>query len=544
MRPDLSGVDPLELNLASRLSVGDLLTRSAQLFGRRTAIVDGSVDAGLEVSYADLDAAAEAFARGLLDAGVRRQEPVAFLLGNSWRFVATFFGCAKAGIVALPVNLMPAPDDIAWIIADSGTQTVVADPAFVPLLEQVLPEVPAVQRVVLTGDQAPATVAGRPVLRWDEVAADPTPVQVLVEDRDTLHCLYTSGTTARPKGVLTSHLSVHVAALSSALQVGHPRGDEFSVSPIVLPLFHTTALDTLLLPLLLTGGTAVLPAGFDPEAFLEVVETRRATHVMLLPMMYAALLASPSLGRRDLSSVRMCIYAMAPMPQERIAEIAAAFPQAKVLLGSGQTECVPATVFQWASHQQTKSASWGPSVTTVDTRIMDPAGQLLPAGETGEIVYRGPHVMSGYWNNPAANTAAFAHGWLHSGDVGHLDDEGVVWFTDRVKDLVKTGGENVSSVEVERVLLSSPEITECAVIGVPDERWGEAVTAVVVPADPQVDAAALAERLLAHCREHLGGFQVPKRVHVVTSLPKTATGKIQKADLRTQFRSRDSRARS
>jgi acyl-CoA synthetase (AMP-forming)/AMP-acid ligase II len=207
-------------------------------------------------------------------------------------------------------------------------------------------------------------------------------------------------------------------------------------------------------------------------------------------------------------------------------------PNAKVLLGSGQTECVPATVFQWPSHQDTKAASWGPATTTVDARIMDHAGALLPAGETGEIVYRGPHVMSGYWNNPAANTAAFAHGWFHSGDVGHLDEEGVVWFTDRVKDMVKTGGENVSSVEVERVLLASPEIVECAVIGVPHERWGEAVTAVVVPADPDAEPAALAERLIAHCRAHLAGFQVPKHIEVRTGLPKTATGKIQKYRLR------------
>jgi acyl-CoA synthetase (AMP-forming)/AMP-acid ligase II len=461
---------------------------------------------------------------------------VAFLLGNSWRFAASFFGCAKAGLVALPVNLMLAPEDIGWILADSGTRTVVADPAFVPLLEAVLPELPAVTTVIVTGEQVPESVAGRPVRRWDDVAADPTPVQVIVEDRDTLHCLYTSGTTARPKGVLTSHLAVHVAVLSNALQIGHRRGDEFSVMPIVLPLFHTTALDTLLLPILLTGGTVILPGGFDPEGLLELVERRRATHLVLLPMMYGALLAAPGIRTRDLSSVQLCVYAMAPMPQERITEIAAAFPNAKVLLGSGQTECVPATVFQWPSHQDTKAASWGPSAVTVDTRIMDPAGRLLPPGETGEIVYRGPHVMSGYWNNPAANTAAFAHGWFHSGDVGHLDTDGVVWFTDRVKDMVKTGGENVSSVEVERVLLGSSEIVECAVIGVPDDRWGEAVTAVVVPADPDADPAALAGRLLAHCRAHLAGFQVPKRIEVRTGLPKTATGKIQKHELRDQFR--------
>jgi acyl-CoA synthetase (AMP-forming)/AMP-acid ligase II len=532
MRPDLSGVDPLELNLATRMSVGDLLTRSAQLFGGRAAVVDPSG----ETTYAELDAAAEAFGRGLLDAGLQRQEPVAFLLGNSWRFAATFFGCAKAGLVSLPVNLVLPPDDVAWILGDSGTTTVVADAVFVPLLEQVLPSLPTVVRVVVTGEAPPAQVAGRPVLRWDDVADDPTPVRVVVEDRDTVHCLYTSGTTAKPKGVLTSHLAVHVGALSNALQVGHPRGDRASTMPIVLPLFHTTALDTLLLPLLLTGGTAVLPAGFEPESFLDVVESRRATHLMLLPMMYGALLASPSIGSRDLTSVRLCIYAMAPMAPERIAQIAAAFPHAEVLLGSGQTECVPATVFQWPSHQATKSESWGPATITVDTRILGPDGELVPTGETGEIVYRGPHVMSGYWNNADANTAVFAHGWMHSGDVGHLDDEGVVWFTDRIKDIVKSGGENVSSVEVERTLLSCPDVAECAVVGVPDPQWGEAVTAVVVLADPARDESAAVDRITAHCKAHLAGFQVPKRVHVVAALPKTATGKVQKGDLRGQLR--------
>lgn len=532
MRPDLSGVDPFEYNLATRVSVGDVLTRTAQLFPRRTAVVD---PAGRELSYCELDASAEAFGRGLLDAGVRRQEPVAFLLANSWKFVACFFGCAKAGIVALPVNLMLSAHDIAWILADSGTRVVVCDQALLPMLEEVLPGLPAIEHVIVTGEGAPERVVGRTVTQWDAVAADPTPLRVQIEDRETLHCLYTSGTTARPKGVLTSHVAVLVAALSNALQVGHPRGDDFSVSPIVLPLFHTTALDTLLLPLIATGGTAILFAAFDPEAYLEAVESRAATHLMLLPMMYAGLLTSPGCATRDLSSVRMCIYAMAPMPPDRIADIATAFPNAKVLLGSGQTECVPATVFQWPTHQQTKPASWGPSVTTVETQILGAAGELLPPEETGEIVYRGPHVMSGYWRNAAANTAAFAHGWLHSGDVGHLDSEGVVWFTDRLKDMVKTGGENVSSVEVERVLLGSSDVAECAVIGVPDARWGEAVTAIVVAADPSVDHPELEARLLGYCRNHLSGFQVPKRVHVVAALPKTATGKVQKADLRELF---------
>lgn len=533
MRPDLRGVDPLDYNLATRFTVGDLLTRSAQLFPGRAAVIDW---AGNEISYAEIDAVANALGRSLLDRGVRRQEPVAFLLGNCWQFAAAFFGCAKAGIVALPVNLMLAPDDIGWILADSGACAVVTDRAHLDLLAHVLPGSPAVEQVVCIGDDLPAEVAGRSVEQWDDLVADRSPLEVLVEDRDTVHCLYTSGTTARPKGVLSSHLAVHVAALSNALQVGHPRGDEHSVFPVVLPLFHTTALDTLLLPVMATGGTTILPAGFEPEAFLDVVERYRATHVMLLPAMYGALLGAPSLPRRDLSSVRLCIYAMAPMPDTRIAEIARAFPRARVLLGSGQTECVPATVFQWPSHQATKSASWGPPTITVDARVMDPQGHLVGAGETGEIVYRGPHAMTGYWHDADANAAAFAHGWFHSGDVGHVDDEGVVWFTDRLKDMVKTGGENVSSVEVERVLLDAPEVAECAVVGAPDPQWGEAVTAVVVPAEGvAVDPAELERRLVAHCRARLARFAVPKRVVVVEALPKTATGKVQKAELRREL---------
>lgn len=530
MRPDLNGVDPLDYNLATRFVVGDLLTRAARLFGSRVAVSDVDGDH----TYAQLDAAAEGIGRGLLQAGVGRQQPVALVMGNSWRFVATFFGCAKAALVALPVNLMLGPAEIAWILADAGTDTVVADAAAVALLEQVLPEVPTVRRVVIAGDAAtaPAVVAGRDVVTWDALGAQRTPLRVAVDERDIVHCLYTSGTTARPKGVLTSHLAVHVAALSNALQVGHRYGDDASVLPIVLPLFHTTALDTLLLPLLVTGGTAVVPGGFEPEGFLDLVERRRATHLMLLPMMYAALLDVPTLAGRDLSSVRLCIYAMAPMPPERIARIAEVFPNAQVLLGSGQTECVPATVFQWPAHQQTKPASWGPPVATVEAQILSPAGEVLAAGATGEIAYRGPHAMSGYWNNPAANVEAFAHGWFHSGDVGHLDDEGVVWFTDRLKDIVKTGGENVSSVEVERVLLGAPDVADCAVVGLPDERWGEAVTAVVVLADPAADHGAAAERIVAHCRGQLAGFQVPKQVRIVEALPKTATGKVQKAQVR------------
>jgi acyl-CoA synthetase (AMP-forming)/AMP-acid ligase II len=302
----------------------------------------------------------------------------------------------------------------------------------------------------------------------------------------------------------------------------------------VLPLFHVTALNSLTLPVLLTGGTVMLHRGFDPNTLLRDLAARQVTHLMLLPIMWGQLVDVAGKEAPGSENVRLAVYAMAPMSQQRLDDVRAVFPNADVVLGSGQTEFTPPSVLQWPSHQWDKNASWGTAVITTDVRIMGPKGELLPRGQEGEIVYRGPQAMQGYGNNEAANTAAFTHGWFHSGDVGYLDDDGVLWFTDRIKDIVKSGGENVSSVEVERALLGHPDVADCAVVGMPDERWGESVTAVVVP----VPGRAISdEAIRCFAKEHLAGYKVPKRVIVVNELPKTSTGKIQKHRVRAQLES-------
>ncbi|HEY8488178.1 MAG TPA: AMP-binding protein, partial [Thermaerobacter sp.] len=300
---------------------------------------------------------------------------------------------------------------------------------------------------------------------------------------------------------------------------------------LVLPIFHCAALNAILIPTLLVGGTAVFLRKYDVRDVMDALERYRVTHVLLLPMMWQELIQQPDAGQRDFSSVRRCLYAMAPMAPERIAEIRRFFPNADVVLGSGQTEFTPPTVFQRPHHQDTKPASWGLPTVMTDVRIMDDQGNLLPRGQVGEIVYRGPQCMTAYWNNPEATAEAFRHGWFHSGDVGWMDEEGVVWFTDRKKDMVKTGGENVASIEVERALLAHPAVAECAVVGLPHERWGEAVTAFVLL---KPGARAAEAELIAHCRERLAGFKVPKRVVFVDGFPRTGTGKIQKHVLRQE----------
>lgn len=527
LQADLRGVDPLVVNLTQRVAVGDMPTRAAQTFGDRVAVIQGAQT----LTYRELEARANAAARGLQAHGLARGDVLALQMGNRWEFLVTFFACAKIGAVVLPVNLALSPADIAYQLLDSGAKALATEAMWLPVLQQALPLAPghALRFVRLLGE-GPATLAGVAVQDWNGLLDNDTSVvETLVQDRDVLQCLYTSGTTAAPKGVLTSHLAVQLAVLNNALHLGMRPGGRGSVMPVALPMFHTTALNVQVMPVLLTGGSVILHAKFDADALLGDIAERGATHVLLLPMMWTALLGHPRLGEVDTTRVRLAMYGMAPMPAKVLAALHQVFPQADVILGSGQTETTPINELQWPEHQGVKDDSWGAATTLSDVRIMDAQGTLLPRGAVGEIVYRSPQLMQGYWNNPQANAEAFAHGWFHGGDVGYIDEEGVIWFTDRTKDMVKTGGENVASVEVERIVLAHPDVAECAVIGVADERWGELVTAVVVlKPGAQPDAAALT----AHCKERLAGFKVPKQFRFVASLPKTATGKITKHLLR------------
>lgn len=538
MQLDPTGIDPTEHALARRCSVGDVLSRAADTFGDRTALVD----AGGSWSYARLESEANRLARGLADLGVAKHEPVAIASVNCREFVASYFGVAKAGMVAMPVNLLAGAENIVHSLVDSGTRTLVAHADLVPLLEPALAMVPAIDTVVVFGgdtDSLPDGPDGVRVLSWDDALSDdPSDPGVVIADRQIVQCLYSSGTTSRPKGVLTSHLSVTMAGLSNAAMFSMGWGATAGVSTLVLPLFHTAALNGVLISGLTVGGTVHLLPGYDPEQFARTVAESRSTHLIGLPMMFEALVDTAEAEGLDLSAIEHVLYAMAPMTDSQFERIRAALPGVTLVLGSGMSECTPATVMQWAEDAPAKKDAWGhPSPSTANVIVEPGTGTAVPTGVDGELAYRGPVVMEGYWNNPEANAEAFRGGYLHSGDLGHLDDEHVVWFADRVKDIVKSGGENVSSLHVERVLADHPWVAEAACIGRPDPRWGEQVVAVVVPAEGHggsggADDEALREAVLAHGAEHLAPAQRPREVIVVEELPKTATGKIRKVELR------------
>lgn len=516
----------LERNLIERVCVGDITTRAAEAYGDQPAIING----GDVISFRQLDERANRLGHALLGLGLERQDVVAVMARNCPELLIAYFACAKAGLICAPVNLGLRGEEIAYCLRDARARVLIVEGALAQAAQGLPAHLPALEKVYWTGADSHPDMpksAGTFDSLLASGAADE--LEVLIQDRDAVQLLYTSGTTAHPKGVLTSHLAVTITALSAGLA---NRMDDGQTVLVTLPLFHCALLNGGAVPSVLTGATLVLMQAFDQAEVAELIERHQITTLILLPMMYGAMLADPRVRARDLTSVTRAIYAMAPMPSERLQAIRELFPNADVVLGSGQTEFTPPTTFQRPEHQWQKAGSWGPATIMTRTAVMDDDGRLLPRGQVGELVYRGPQVMNGYLNKPDATAVSFRHGWFHSGDVAWIDDEGVVWFTDRKKDMIKTGGENVASIEVERCLMAHPAVAEAAVVGLPHDHWGEAVTAVVV-LKPGTKADEVT--LLAHCREQLAGFKTPKAVRIVTEFPRTGTGKIQKHVIREQL---------
>lgn len=533
MRLDLTGIDPVDHALARRCSVGDIPTRAAATFSDRTAITDESGS----WTFDELESMSNRFAHGLVEHGINAEEPVAILSTNCREFVATYFGTAKAGMVSLPINLLSGLDNIAHALTDSGARILVVHGSLAELVMGAVAAIPGIRTVVVIGgvpEGLEPSPDGPALLGWDELlSTDDSNPETVIADRQIVQCLYSSGTTSRPKGVLTSHLAVTVAALGNSAVFGLNWGAQASVTVLPLPLFHTAGLNGVMLSAVTMGTTVHLLPGFDPIQYADTVARVRATHLVGLPLMLEALADGTDRGL-DLSSIQFLLYAMAPMSEEMRTRLEAALPDAKMVLASGMSECTPATVMQWPELNPDKSDSWGYPTPIAENRISEPgSATLLPTGEDGEIVYRGPTVMEGYWNNPDANAEAFVGGRLHSGDLGRIDDDGVVWFSDRVKDIVKSGGENVSSLHVERVLMDHPHVAEVACVGRPDPKWGELVVAVVVPAEDAPADDELVASVKDFGAQRLSSSHRPRDVVITDAIPRTATGKIRKVELRS-----------
>jgi acyl-CoA synthetase (AMP-forming)/AMP-acid ligase II len=521
-------------NLIQRVNVGDSLTRTAARYPDRAALVENPGEGSeRRLTYREFNRLVNRFAGGLAGLGYRRGDALALASGNSVEFLVTYYACAKLGLACVPVNLGWRPEEVAYVLGHSKARGIVIEAQLLAGLADAVAKSPAVADVIV----APGAMAGgwdrsgwgKAISFADLCAGGDDEPEAFVADRDPVSYLYTSGTTSFPKGVVGNHTAIYLESLSMAVEARFNETDRFAA---MMPFFHTAQLNCHCTSAVMVGACLYIMRGFDAGVLLDLIETEKITQVFGLPMMYGAMLEHPTIGSRDLSSLRRALYAMATMPEAQLRECLEVFGCDFYLL-FGQTEMSPTTTLFRPEHQLSHAGAVGTPVVNVQAAIMAVDGSLLGQGEEGEIVYRGPQALTEYLDNEAATAEAFAHGWFHSGDIGRFDADGLLWFTDRRKDVIKTGGENVASIEVEKALYAaSPQIAEVVVIGLPHQRWTEAITAIVVP---RPDAAVSAEAVLASVRSRLDGYKVPKGLVVVPELPRTSTGKIRKNVLRERY---------
>jgi long-chain acyl-CoA synthetase len=469
------------------------------------------------IAYRRLDERVARAAGTLRGLGVGEGDRVAILLGNVPEFVETLHGTLRLGAVATPLNVMLTPEEAGYILADAEATVVVADTAHVSTVLAVRDRLPALGHVVVTGPgpAPPWTVSFEEAINSAEV------VPVAEVDPDQLALLaYTAGTTADPKGAMLSHGNL-LANLDQISKVPALRETQSDVVLLVLPLFHIYALNAGLGVSLKEGATVLLMDRFEPVATLEAVERHGVTVLLGAPPMFQAWLRAAESRRFDLSSVRLAVSGAAPLPgavleafQERLG--------ITIWEGYGLTETAPAVTTN-ALGEEAKADSIGLSLPGVEVRLVDETGEEVEDGDPGEIVIRGPNVFQGYWKRPEETEAAFRDGWLRTGDIAYRDEDGYLFIVDRSKDLVIVSGFNVYPREVEEALVSHPAVAECAVIGLPDDRTGEAIRALVVRAE---GSDATEDDLLEHCRERLARFKLPREIRFVDALPKHVTGKV------------------
>ena len=470
-----------------------------------------------------------ALAGALRELGVQTGDRVGILSLNSDRFHELAFACWWLGAALHPLNIRWSAAEIAYAINDSGTELLLVDDTFTALVPQLQQRCTGLRTVLHGGEED--TPAG--LLGYEAVIGGGCPVPDLRIGGDALALLlYTGGTTGAPKGVMASHDTMMTSLLGTAVAEVSSRRD--GVSLFTAPLFHIAAILGWY-EQFMVGGTGVFVPQFTAEGFLDAVQRHRVNSCILIPVMVQMICEHPDFESYDLSSLERIIYGGASSSEALLRHALATFPQARFSQGYGMTETGVLTMLGADEHRDPElrhARSVGRAVAHVELAVMDVDGTVLDAGQVGEVVTRGNHVMKGYWNKPEQTAQVVRDGWMHTGDGGYLDADGYLYIVDRLKDMIISGGENVYSAEVENALASHPGVAQCAVIGVPDEKWGERVHAVVVPRPGQ---APTLEVLRAHTAELIAGYKCPRSLDLVKALPMTAAGKILKRRLRDSY---------
>jgi long-chain acyl-CoA synthetase len=495
----------------------EMLNASAERLPNKTALICDDET----LTYRELRQRVLSLAYNLQKMGVQKGDRVGLLFPNCNEMAIAYFACAAIGAVAVPLNNRLTGKDLTYILNDCGARMVVTGYQFFELLQTIREGLRAVKDVIYAGPERKAGV----VYFGDLLGARGTPKEPMLGPDDLAVIMYTSGTTGLPKGAMMTHRNVFTNARNCGAVLTYKEND---VTLIVVPLFHVTGLNSQLVAFIYVGGTCVIMRAYKTAEMIRAIERHRITVLFNVPTMYVLMLINETLPGTDVSSVRMAAYGGAPMDRETIVAL-------KERLGFdlynayGLTESSSLTTVLPACDAVRKAPAVGLPVTGVQVKTIDATGKERPPGEAGELLIKGTNIVAGYFNQPEATRQAIVDGWLHTGDVARIDDEGYVFIVDRMKDMIVRGGENIYSIEVEAVLNAHPKVLEAAVVPEPHHIFGEVVRACVVL---RPGASANAEEILDYCRQNLADFKIPARILFLTELPRNPGGKVVKNQLR------------
>ena len=505
-----------------------VIKRAQQFYPDNLATVDGEH----RQTYRELHARVMACAAALQNLGVNPNDHIAMLMLNCHQFPEIIFACWEIGAVIVPLNYRLAAEELIFIINDAECTTLITDDVMLPLTIEMRPRLAGIQHYITTTE-------AHDFLAYEDLLAHSCSTFTTPEigEHELAGLFYTSGTTGLPKGVMLSHRNLWTNLLHSLVAIP---AEENSSYLHAAPMFHLADFPATL-SVTMYGGTHLMLKKFDPAGFLSLVERERVKRTMLVPTMLNFVINHPDVKTRDVSSLEYLGYGASPMPPELLKRAMQILPNAEFYQGYGQSEASPLLtrlgwndhVVEGPEHLTRRLSSCGRPIVGVEMEIFDENDQPVKPGEVGEIVARGPNVMLGYWKRPEDTARTLRGGWLHTGDAAKMDEHGYFYIVDRTKDMIVTGGENVYSTEVENAIFKHSSIREVAVIGTPDEKWGEVVAAVVTL---KPETTLTAEELIAHCNKYLANYKVPKLVEIKEGeLPKGGTGKIDKKILREKY---------
>ncbi len=488
-------------------------------------------------TFSQLNERVNRLANGLLKLGVKKGDRVSLLQVNCNQCVETYFAVAKTGAIYLPLNFRTKEKELAYMLNTAEAETIIIGDRYIPLIKSIQPQVKSLKNLISIEKKYDDMLYYEDIIKSspaDEVVAD-------IDEADTTMLMYTAGTTGFPKGVMLSHTSFSTYVLENVTPAD-PTSDESNI--LTVPLYHVAGIQAMMAAIY-GGRTLVMERQFEPEEWMTLVEREKANRAMMVPTMLKQLLDHPNFKKHDLSSLRVITYGAAPMPLPVIRKALEEFPGVAFINAFGQTETASTItalgpedhVLTGTEEEKEKKlkrlASIGKPMADVEMKVVDDDGQTLGTGEVGEILARGPRVMSGYWKDEEKTKKTIdKDGWVHTGDVGYVDEDGYYFLSGRSSDMIIRAGENISPEEIENVIREHPKVEDVAVIGVPDETWGEEPRAVVIP---KKGTKPTEEEIMEYCRQNLASFKRPRSVIFVDDLPRNPMGKLVKKDIREKY---------